>query len=180
MNEHITERAAKNQVTALALSNSAHARHCELAQRTRASIMRLRGPTFLPSTADRMRRSAHPCTLHHRKSAHEAAKASETFSDHVRTRPEAPRAKNLRCSSGRCWRRRCGRGGATSRCWLVQLGELGAWAAVSGAAEQCWAGGPALARRFAEKTNVSSQRGAARGTSAREPRRQEGAFLGQA
>ena len=55
MNEHITERVSTIQVTALALSNSAHARHCELAQRTRASIMRLRGPTFLPSTADRKR-----------------------------------------------------------------------------------------------------------------------------
>jgi hypothetical protein len=133
VNEHITERAAKNQVTALALSNSAHARHCELAQRTRASIMRLRGPTFLPSTADRMRRSAHPCTLHHRKSAHEAAKASETFSDHVRTRPEAPRAKNLRCSSSSARAR--GGCSSTSSCalllpllvWQVLAPPLWAW-----------------------------------------------------
>ena len=82
--------------------------------------MRLRGPTFLPSTADRMRRSAHPCTLHHRKSAHEAAEASETFSDHVRTRPEAPRAKNLRCSSSSA-RARGGCSSASSCALLLPL-----------------------------------------------------------
>ena len=96
----------------------------------------------------------------------------------VAARRRAPARSCCRCSSGRCWRRRCGRGGATSRCWLVQLGELGAWAAVSGAPEQCWAGGPALARRLSEKTNVSSRRGAARGTSAHKQTRRCGASIG--
>jgi len=55
VNEPFTEHAAMIQVTALALSNLAHARRCELSQRMRASITRLRHPTFQPSTADRER-----------------------------------------------------------------------------------------------------------------------------
>ena len=43
----------------------------------------------------------------------------------VAARRRAPARSCCRCSPGRCWRRRCGRGGATSRCWLVQLGGLG-------------------------------------------------------
>ena len=41
------------QVTALALSNSARVHSYVLIQRMRASIMRLRRPTFLPSITDR-------------------------------------------------------------------------------------------------------------------------------
>lgn len=87
------------QVTALALSKAACAHTCELAQRIRSSIIRLRRPTFQPSTTDRKRQLGHPCCLHHRKSTHEAAEASETFLGHVQTRPDHPRANVSRWSS---------------------------------------------------------------------------------
>ena len=108
------------QVSALALSNSALAHVRMLAQRMRASTMRLRRPTFLPSTADRKRLFVHPCCLHHRKSTHEAAKASETFSDHVRTRPESTRV-NIVCSTKSSARARDGSCSASSRSLLLLL-----------------------------------------------------------
>jgi hypothetical protein len=108
----------------------------ELTQRMRASIMRLRRPIFLPSITDRKRRCGHPCCLHHRKSTHEAAEASQTSSIHVRTRPEPPRAKISRCTtrSGRV------RGGCSSsaswRAAAAAAGPAGAAAVAVGGEER--------------------------------------------
>lgn len=107
------------QVTALALSNTACAHTCELVQRTRPSTIRLRCPTFQSSTADRKRSFGHPCCLHCRNSTHEVAEASETFSDHVRTRQEPSRVNIQRCSSSSARAR--GSHSSASSCELLLL-----------------------------------------------------------
>ena len=71
------------------------------------------------------------------------------------------------CWSGRCCRCRCGRRGAASRCWLVQLGAMGAWVAVGGAARPRSAMRAATARPPAYTTKrVTGASGRARGRTA--------------
>jgi hypothetical protein len=71
------------------------------------------------------------------------------------------------CWSGRCCRCRCGRRGAASRCWLVQLGAMGAWVAVGSAARPRSAMRAATARPPAYTTKrVTGASGRARGRTA--------------
>ena len=122
----------------------------ELTQRTRASIMRLRGPTFLSSTADCGRRSAAPATGSRRTRPPRLRrpplvtyKISQNrrelrFRAARRARPArvvaAPRRAPERCRC-RCGHRAERRAGAGSSSW-VDWARGRTWAALRGHAVQ--------------------------------------------
>ena len=157
------------QVTALALSNSARVHSRELTPHMRASIMRLRRPIFLPSITDapqevdaRGGRGFADLLYSRTNSAGTAASQDFALHDEIGSRAWWLLLVGLLarccccCWSGRCCRCRCGRRGAASRCWLVQLGAMGAWVAVGSAANdeepppfpwRIWIGGRAAGCR---------------------------------